>query len=146
MIPNSKEINTPIVWFLLRFGVAFTFLYASIAAFINPIPWLSYFPPFMRALVSDQTLLITWGGGELIIGLWLLSGYKIFIPSVLSSGLMLGIFIFDFHSMHIIFRNVCILSTSIALAIISNPHYDFHLFHGKTKVEEKHTLGNTTGE
>jgi uncharacterized membrane protein YphA (DoxX/SURF4 family) len=98
MIPNSQDINTPIVWFLLRFGVAFTFLYASIAAFINPTPWLSYFPSFMRALVADDILLISWGGAELIIGLWLLSGYKVFIPSILASGLMIGIFIFDFHS------------------------------------------------
>lgn len=135
---QNVSINLPIVWFLLRFGVAFTFLYASIAAFIDPTPWLLYFPAFMRVMVPDNVLLITWGGAELIIGLWLLSGYRIFIPSILASGLMLGIFIFDFHSINIIFRNVCILCTSISLAIISNPHYDFHLFHGKTQVEEDH--------
>lgn len=135
---QPASISLPIVWFLLRFGVAFTFLYASISAFINPAPWLAYFPGFMRLMVSDSTLLITWGGVEFIIGIWLLTGYRIFIPSVLSAGLMLGIFIFDLKSMHIIFRNVCILSTSLSLAIISNPHYDFHLFHGKTKAKETH--------
>lgn len=134
------SISTPIAWFLLRFGVAFTFLYASISAFINPAPWLAYFPDFMKLMVPEHVLLVTWGGGELIIGLWLLSGYRIFIPSILASGLMLGIFIFDFASMHIIFRNVCILSTSLSLAIISNPHYNFHLFHGKASAEEKHEL------
>jgi uncharacterized membrane protein YphA (DoxX/SURF4 family) len=128
-----------IVWFLLRFGVAFTFLYASIAAFINPTPWLSYFPHFMRAMVSDDILLWTWGGAELLIAIWILSGYKIFIPSVAAAGLMMGIFIFDISSHPIIFRNVCILCTSIALAIISNPHYDFHLRHGKSTATETHT-------
>lgn len=137
---KNNSINIPIVWFLLRFGVAFTFLYASISAFIHPAPWLSYFPAFMRHMFSDQILLTTWGGGELIIGLWLLTGYRIFIPSILAAGLMLGIFIFDFHSMPIIFRNVCILCTSISLAIISNPHYEFHLFHGKVRATEKNQV------
>lgn len=135
----NTSFNFPIVWFLLRFGVAFTFLYASISAFINPTPWLSYFPDFIRSMLSDDILLITWGTGELVIGLWLLTGYRIFIPSILAAGLMLGIFIFDIKSMHIIFRNVCILCTSISLAIISNPHYHFRLSHGKKKAEEDHT-------
>lgn len=135
----NTSFNFPIVWFLLRFGVAFTFLYASISAFINPTPWLSYFPDFIRSMLSDDILLITWGTGELVIGLWLLTGYRIFIPSILAAGLMLGIFIFDIKSMHIIFRNVCILCTSISLAIISNPHYHFRLSHGKEKAEEDHT-------
>ncbi|MDO8430726.1 MAG: hypothetical protein Q7S72_01945 [Candidatus Taylorbacteria bacterium] len=133
----TKQIS--IAWFLLRFGVAFTFLYASISAFIDPAPWLGYFPDFMRAWDIDNILLLTWGGGELIIGLWLLSGYRIFLPSIASAGLMLGIFLTDFDSLHIIFRNVCILCTSISLAIISNPHYDFHLRYEKTRAVETHT-------
>ncbi len=136
---SQNTINLPVVWFLLRFGVAFTFLYASISAFINPAPWLSYFPDFIRAMAPDNILLATWGGGELIIGVWLLTGYRIFIPSVLATGLMLGIFVFDAGSMRIIFRNVCILCTSLSLAIISNPHYHFTLSHGKAHAEEGHT-------
>ncbi len=135
---NTEQKEIPIVWFLLRFGVAFTFLYASISAFINPTPWLAYFPDFLRQAMPDDVLLYTWGGGELIIGLWLLTGYRIFMPSVLAAGLMFGIFIFDFKSMNVIFRNVCILCTSVSLAVISNPHYDFHLFHGEKKAEETH--------
>lgn len=134
---STKELG--IVWFLLRFGVAFTFLYASVSAFINPAPWLEYFPDFMRGIVSDNTLLWTWGGAELLIALWILSGYKIFLPSVAGASLMLGIFIFDFSSHAVIFRNVCILCTSLALAIISNPHYDFHLRHGRSTATETHT-------
>ncbi len=133
----TKQIS--IAWFLLRFGVAFTFLYASISAFINPIPWLGYFPDFMRAWGIDATLLFTWGGGELVIGLWLLSGYRIFLPSIAAAGLMLGIFLTDFDSLNIIFRNVCILCTSISLAIISNPHYNFSLKHGKDRAVETQT-------
>lgn len=134
------EKRLSIVWFLLRFGVAFTFLYASISAFMNPTPWLNYFPSFMRKLAGDELLLWTWGAGELLIGIWLLIGYRIFIPSILAAGLMLGIFIFDFASMKIIFRNVCILCSSLSLAIISNPHYDFTLYHGKKEVRETHSV------
>lgn len=134
---NPKEIS--IVWFLLRFGVAFTFLFAAVSAFINPAPWLSYFPPFLRDHMSDTALLWIWGGAETIIGLWILSGRRIFLPSIAASGLMLGIFIFDFGSIHIIFRNVCILSTSIALAIMTNPYYRFHLVHERHRATEIHT-------
>ena len=135
---DQEHKELPIVWFLLRFGVAFTFLYASISAFINPAPWLSYFPGFMRTMLSDKILLLSWGTAEVIIGVWLLTGYRIFVPSIAASGLLLGIFIFDFSSLHITFRNVSILSTSISLAIIANPHYDFHLFHGKKRAKEVH--------
>lgn len=135
---SSQELK--IVWFLLRFGVAFTFLYASISAFIHPDPWLSYFPPFLRNMFSDELLLWTWGMGEMVIGVWLLSGYKIFLPSIAASGLLLGIFIFDFSSMNVIFRNVSILSTAIALAIISNPHYHFHLHHDNKSAKETHLM------
>ncbi len=134
---NPQEIK--IVWFLLRFGVAFTFLFAAVSAFINPDPWLAYFPGFMRSMVADDILLLTWGVGEVIIGLWLISGWKIFLPSIAASGLLLGIFIFDFHSINITFRNVSILSTSIALAIMSNPFYHFKLVHTGEHIEEVHT-------
>ncbi len=137
---NNNPEETKIVWFLLRFGVAFTFLFASISAFVNPDPWLSYFPSFMRDMVPDSLLLFSWGIGEQIIGLWLLSGYRIFIPSVAASGLLLGIFIFDFHSLNITFRNVSILSTSIALAIMSNPYYHFHFSHNGEEAKEIHTV------
>lgn len=141
---ESKEIS--IVWFLLRFGVAFTFLYASISAFANPDPWLGYFPGFIRDRASDLMLLYTWGTGEFIIGLWLLSGYRIFIPSIAASSLMLGIFIFNFYSLYITFRNVAILCTSIALAIMSNPHYIFRLTHSGKRAAETHTIKTVGGQ
>ncbi len=128
----SPSIPTPIVWFLLRFGVAFTFLYASISAFINPDPWLAYFPGFLRNTFSDSFLLSTWGTGELIIGIWLISGYHIFIPSALSAILMIGIFVFDSESLPITFRNVCILCTSLSLAIMTRPPSFLRLFQNKT--------------
>jgi hypothetical protein len=109
------------VYFLLRFGVAFTFLFAACSAFYNPEPWIHYFPAFVRDAFSVSTLVATWGGAEIGIGLWLLSGYKIFIPSVAAVVLLSGVFFFDYHAMSIIFRNVSIIATSLSLAIISNP-------------------------
>ncbi len=131
-----------IVWFLLRFGVAFTFLYASISAFLNPVPWLSYFPDFIRAMVPDSLLLLSWGIGELVIGVWILSGYRIFLPSMAAASLMFGIFLFDFHSINIIFRNVAILCTSLSLAIVANPYYHFKLTVADSTAEETHTVAN----
>ncbi len=133
---DPKELK--IVWFLLRFGVAFVFLFASVSAFLNPTPWLSYFPDFIRSMVSDAVLIASWGSGELIIGLWILSGYRIFIPSVAASCLLLGIFMFDFYSINITFRNVSILATALSLAIMSNPHYAFNLNRTRDVLKETH--------
>lgn len=118
--------------------MAFTFLYASISAFINPDPWLAYFPEFLRNTFSESFLLSTWGTGELVIGIWLISGYQIFIPSLLSAILMIGIFVFDFESLPITFRNVCILCTSISLAIMTCPPYLLRLFQKKTQNQEEY--------
>lgn len=118
-MPNPKQLA--VTWFLLRFGVAFTFIFAAVSAFFNPEPWLNYFPDFMRGIFPDMFLLHSWGAGEIILGAWLISGYRIFLPSVGACLFFIGIFIFDFHTMPIIFRNVSILCTSLALAILSYP-------------------------
>lgn len=123
IITNEMNMKShKVAFFILRAGVAFTFLYASISAVISPISWLSYFPDFMRYSFTDQFLLQLWGGTELVIGLWILSGWKIFVPSVFAAILLSGIFFFDYERMSIIFRNVSILATSIGLAIYSFPH------------------------
>jgi uncharacterized membrane protein YphA (DoxX/SURF4 family) len=107
--------------FILRFGLAFSFLYAGIAGMIEPGNWIGYFPPFLRDLASDNILLWSWGLFEIVIGLWILSGKKIFIPSLLASLSLVGLIATNLGAMDIIFRDISILTVSIALTIENYP-------------------------
>ena len=107
---------------LLRFGVAFAFLYPPIAAYFDPFAWIGFFPDFVRdALGNDTLLLHLFGAAEVIIGVWILSGYKIFFPSLAATLMLAGIILFNWASMDIIFRDIAILAMSLALAVWSYP-------------------------
>lgn len=106
---------------VLRIGVAFAFLYAGIAGFLDPEAWVGWFPKFMRDIVPQFTLLTGWGIFEIFIALWILSGKKIFTPSLLASLSLAGLILTNLGAMDIIFRDVTILAATIALTIQSFP-------------------------
>ena len=102
---------------LLRIGVAFAFLYPAIKAIFDPLSWLSYFPDFMLGIVPDMVLLHSFGVLEAVIAIWILSGKKIFIPSILATLILAAIIIIHSSGMDVIFRDVPILLMAVALAI-----------------------------
>ena len=104
---------------LLRLGLAFTLFYAAIGGFINPNSWIGFFPPFLTGLIPTTLLLTSWGIVEIIVALWLLSNKKVFYPAVISALMMLGIVIFNFGAMDIVFRDVAILFMAAALATLT---------------------------
>lgn len=104
---------------ILRVGIAFVFIYAAVASFLTPNAWIGFFPQEMRGIVPDETLLFGFSIFELILGVWLLSGFKLFYASVLASLATLGIIVTNLGAMDIIFRDVTILAACIALAIES---------------------------
>ena len=114
-------MNNRLANLILRLGVAFAFLYAGIGGFISPDTWVGWFPKFMRDLVPELLLLQIWGVYEIVTAIWILSGWKIFIPSALASLSLLGLIIFNLNAMDVIFRDVTILCATIALAIQSYP-------------------------
>ena len=104
-----------LISFLLRIGISFSFFYAAIASFITPTNWIGFLPNFLR---SDMILTI-FSIYEILVGLWLLSGWKVFYPAILSALSMLGIIIFNFGALDIVFRDVAILFAAVALALLS---------------------------
>ncbi len=102
---------------LLRLGVAFAFIYPAISAWIEPTNWIGYFPTWMKGFVPDAVLLHAFGLTEIIIGIWILYGKKIFIPSVLASLYLTAIIVLNWQSFDVIFRDVSILTASVALTI-----------------------------
>ena len=104
-----------LVSLLLRVGIAFSFFYAAIASFVNQAAWIGFFPEFLQS----ELILNVFSIYEIIIGLWLISNWKVFYSAILSALSILGIIIFNFSAMDIVFRDFTILSASIALAVLS---------------------------
>ena len=117
MVPN-RPVNL-----VLRIGVAFAFLYPSVdAVFGDPYTWLGYFPKFVllqaHALgVPELVLLHVFGVVEVIIALWILSGWKIFWPALAACAMLLAIVIFNWSQFPVLFRDLSIAAASLFLAL-----------------------------
>ncbi|MEK7464257.1 MAG: hypothetical protein AAB617_00570 [Patescibacteria group bacterium] len=105
--------------FLLRIGLAFTFIYAAVGSFLEPNSWIGFFPVWLRNLAPENILLTGFSVYELVLSAWLLSGYKILITSVLSAITIFGVIIFNLGAMDIIFRDVAILFAALALLFLN---------------------------
>lgn len=102
---------------ILRVGLAFAFLYPPINALSDPYSWLGYFPPFLHGIVPDLVLLHAFGALEVVIALWLLSGYRILIPATLAFVILLAIVFFNASQMQVVFRDLAISSIALALMV-----------------------------
>lgn len=105
--------------FILRAGVAFAFLYPPIDALLDPYSWVGYLPHFVRGFVPDLVLLHGFGVLEVIIALWILSGKKIFLPSLAAAAILVAIVFLNLQDFQIIFRDVSIAAAALALAVMS---------------------------
>lgn len=109
-------------YLLLRVGAAFAFIYPPISALVgDPYTWIGYFPPFTRGFIDEVVMLHMFGVVEVGIGLWILSGYKIFVPALLATALLLGIVVFNPSEFPILFRDLSIAALTFALALMHAP-------------------------
>ncbi|MBI1984522.1 MAG: DoxX family membrane protein [Candidatus Wildermuthbacteria bacterium] len=109
---------------LLRVGLAFTFLYAALNSFMEPLNWIGYVPSFARDIVPDFMLLPAFSAYEVILGLWLLSGRKLFYSALLSALSLLGITVFNIPVFSVVFRDVGLLFAALALALLAKSSLD----------------------
>ncbi len=105
----------------LRIGVAFTFLYPPLDALLDPDSWIGYFPHFMRGYVPDMVLLHSFGAIEVVIALWILSGKKIFLPSLAATAMLLTIVAINIPEFQILFRDLALAAMPLSLAILNMP-------------------------
>lgn len=115
----AKE-NYPAVSFFLRAGISIAFFYAAISAFVNPNAWMGYIPVFIQNLINPGIFLYIHSAFNLILGLWLLSNKKTFYASIVSAGAMLAIIAFNINAFDIVFRDIAILFSAIALAFLTS--------------------------
>lgn len=102
---------------LLRVGVAFAFLFPPINAYFYPDSWIGYFPSFVHGFVPDLVLLHSFGIVEIIIAGWILSGKKIFLPSLVAGLMLVSIVLVNLNNFEILFRDLSIAVMAFALAV-----------------------------
>lgn len=106
---------------LLRIGLAFVFIYAAAEAYFTPDVFLTYVPEFVQNMIPISTFLPLFGLGEIILALWLLSGWQVQYPAILAFLLMVGIVVPNIDAFAVLFRNVAIGFAALALAALSWP-------------------------
>jgi uncharacterized membrane protein YphA (DoxX/SURF4 family) len=106
---------------LLRLSVALAFLFPPVNALIDPYSWVGYFPSFIRDLGPELVLLHIFGVIEVVIGLWILSGRRIFIPSVAATALLVLIVVTNLGDFQVLFRDLSIAGAALALAVMNRP-------------------------
>jgi hypothetical protein len=106
---------------LLRLGVAFSFLYPPLDAFINPYSWIGYLPRFIRGVLPDMVLLHGFGIIEIAIALWILSGRRIFWPCMIAAGILLVIVALNLRDFEVLFRDLAIAAMALGLALMHRP-------------------------
>lgn len=99
---------------LLRIGLAFVFLYAGIAAFVEPDVWISYLPGF----IQQYGILQAFSAVQILLGLWLLSGKRQRYAASLAALMLAGIIVANFSAMDVVFRDVAIFLSAAALAVM----------------------------
>ncbi|MBI5400849.1 MAG: hypothetical protein HZB12_01915 [Candidatus Yonathbacteria bacterium] len=102
---------------LLRLSIAFAFLYPAYGFWANPNDWVGYIPAFVKEFGFSQDVLL-WAllGVHVIIGLWILSGWRIAIPSVTAALFLGGVVYFNWNQSDILFRDVSLALAALALA------------------------------
>ena len=101
----------------MRTAVALAFVYPPLNALSNPDSWIGYFPPFVLTLgIPPLVLLHGFGILEIVIALWILSGWHIEWPATLAAFMLGAIVAFNGAQFEILFRDVSIALACLALA------------------------------
>lgn len=109
--------NPKIVHLLLRLSIASVFLYAAVAATLQPYNWVGFIPQVFTALAPASILLLGFSLYQLVLAVWILSGWKSFYASFLAAITLLGIITANWGDVNILFRDFAIFFAALALAI-----------------------------
>ncbi len=114
MVNNTGKSN-----FFLRFGIGLVFLYAAIAALLDPTSWIGFIPRFAQKIIPALTFITLFSVYQIALAFWLFSGKKTFYASILSAVTIFVIIISNLGLFDIVFRDVAIFFSCIALAFMS---------------------------
>ena len=100
---------------LLRVGLAFVFLYAGIASLQQPLEWEGYVPHVVSSMLGITNGLRVIAIGEIILGMWLLTGKYAKYAAAVSALMFAGIILVNLNQLLITFRDIGLLFAALAL-------------------------------
>jgi len=103
---------------LLRAGLAITFLYAGISSLQHPLEWVGFLPAFLTTHVAATTLIKVFAIYELALSLWLVSGKFIRYSALLCALTFAGIVITNTSQLITTFRDIGLTFMALALFFI----------------------------
>ena len=104
-----------LVSWILRISLAFAFAFPAINAIFDPDSWIGYFPSFMQGIVDPILLLHSFGALEVVLALWVLSGWKVQIPAAIMALMLLAIVMFNLEQFQVLFRDLSVMGLAVAL-------------------------------
>lgn len=105
---------------LLRIGLATVFIYAAIAAYIDPNEWVGYLPSLLTDHIDAKAVLPFFSLFELALAAWLMSGVYVRYAALFAAVTLSGIVIFNFSLFAISFRDIGLVFAALALAALSD--------------------------
>jgi hypothetical protein len=106
---------------LLRLGLAFAFFYGAAASILRPDDWASYFPSILKTYLSNMFLLRSFEAIEILLGIWLISGKRVFVPSVISVAILLLAALVNIGTTDMAFLGISLTTAALSLSIIHSP-------------------------
>jgi len=107
--------NRQTVRLFLKISLASVFLYAAVAATLQPNNWIGYIPQFFRNILPGSLLLYGFSFYQLILSIWILTGWKIKFSGTVSALTLLAIIAANSTQLDILFRDFAIFFASLAL-------------------------------
>lgn len=112
-------MNNRLPIFLLKSGLAVVFLYAAVSSFLDPSSWVGFLPLWTNKIIATENALVLFSLFELGLALWVLSGFKTYYAALFSAVVILGIIVFNYSLLDIVFRDIAILFSALALASLT---------------------------
>lgn len=118
---SSPDKSLRLVSWLLRIGLAATFLYAAIASLRAPLEWAGFLPSFLTAQFNAQQLTTVFAAYEIGLSLWLLSGWRQRLSGLICALTLLGIIFANPLQLIITFRDFGLFFAALAVTLTAPP-------------------------
>jgi len=111
-------MNPAFASFIIRLGLSIAFFYAAVGSLLFPDNWLGFVPVWLIPAGFGKIFLSIFAAVQLSLGLWLLSGRWIKYAARMTAILMFMVVITNPTAMDLIFRDITIAFSAIALPFI----------------------------
>lgn len=104
--------------YLLRAGLAFSFLYPALSAFIDPASWIGYVPPWVEPVMSREVFLLVFSPIEIVVALGIIFWESV-VPSLVAGLMLITIVVSNYNEFSVVFRDLSIACMAFALALLT---------------------------